>query len=587
MAARDSKEYWADRAAKREKRASAKADVLAKKLKREYTRAAKEIRQKLDAFYGRYATERGLSYAETVKKLNSREAREWKKTLGEYVDEINAMPEGKAKDKLIAELDARSYASQQDRLSSLSGQIDMEVDRLFATSEEQMTLTMSDVLEDGYYSKAFDLQRRAGVLSPFARLSTKMVEDALTYPWSGADFSSRIWENKRALLFQARQSITQGLIQGKSVAAVSKDLADALGKSYTVAERLIRTETNHFHNEADKLAYTAAGVKEYEFMATLDDRTSEICGSLDGKHFPISEAKPGTNYPPMHPHCRSTTVEYDPEDAADWAASGEPMPRTMTYEEWKRQQEAQAEAKEVATAGNEQAESDIIKKIADKLEIPQNAVKLEGLPEDARKSIFASVAQSIDKYPQLKEHIKSVSHMEGMSATASSKSLTGQLFLSDKYKDMEQLEKAYAYGVKLKFYPQGTSASSILTHEIGHQLDGLLTIKGIYGGEVGQYGTIRTSLAVQKEVLSKLGLTDEKLRDIRKAYAAKGYTGKDLTHAVMFERKEFITNHISEYAATNEREFFAECYSEYMTSENPREAARIFGEILERLVDAL
>lgn len=339
MAARDSKEYWADRAAKREKRASTKADVLAKKLKREYTRAAKEIRQKLDAFYGRYATERGLSYAETIKKLNSREAREWKKTLGEYVDEINAMPEGKAKDKLIAELDARSYASQQDRLSSLSGQIDMEVDRLFATSEEQMTLTMSDVLEDGYYSKGFDLQQRAGVLSPFARLSTKMVEDALTYPWSGTDFSSRIWENKRALLFQARQSITQGLIQGKSVAAMSKDLADALGKSYTVAERLIRTETNHFHNEADKLAYTAAGVKEYEFMASLSERTCPVCGGLDGRHFPLSEAKAGVNYPPVHPHCRCTTVEYDPEDAEDWATSGQPMPKTMTYQEWLDSQE--------------------------------------------------------------------------------------------------------------------------------------------------------------------------------------------------------------------------------------------------------
>ena len=123
---------------------------------------------------------------------------------------------------------------------------------------------------------------------------------------------------------------------------MSKSLADAMGKSYHQAETLIRTETNHFHAEADTRAYDAAGVEEYEFVATLDSRTSEICAGLDGKHFPIKEAKTGVNYPPMHPRCRSTTVEYDPEDAADWAASGQPMPDNMTYEEWTEEQDESA-----------------------------------------------------------------------------------------------------------------------------------------------------------------------------------------------------------------------------------------------------
>lgn len=337
--AKKSKAYWVKRAEALENRANAKGEALAKKLKREYERAAKEIRSKIDVFYGRYATEQGISYADAVKRLNSKEAREWKKTLGEYVDEINAMPKGKAKDKLIAELDARSYASQQDRLSSLNAQIEMELDRLFATGEQQMTATMTDVFEDGYYRKVFDLQQRAGVISPFTKLSTDMIEDVLTYPWSGSDFSTRLWNNKRALLFNARETITQGLIQGQSVARMSKSLADAMGKSYHQAETLIRTETNNFHAQADVRAYEAAGVEEYEFVATLDSRTSEICASLDGKHFPIKEAKTGVNYPPMHPRCRSTTVEYDPEDAADWAASGQPMPKNMTYGEWAKELE--------------------------------------------------------------------------------------------------------------------------------------------------------------------------------------------------------------------------------------------------------
>lgn len=60
--------------------------------------------------------------------------------------------------------------------------------------------------------------------------------------------------------------------------------------------------------------YIKAGYKEYEFMATLDERTCPICSALDGKRFPISAARVGVNYPPLHEGCRCTTIAYDPED---------------------------------------------------------------------------------------------------------------------------------------------------------------------------------------------------------------------------------------------------------------------------------
>lgn len=331
----ESNEYWRNRALKLEARANEKSEALQKKLKREYTKAAKEIRQKVDSFYLRYANEQGLSYSEAVKALSSKEAREWRKTIGEYVDEIKALPDGALKSRLIAELDMRSYASQQDRLSELASQIDIEIDRLFIGAEQQMSATMTDILEDGYYRKSFDLQQRTGVLTQIPRLSPEFVENTLTYPWSGADFSTRLWNNKRALLFSMRQTLTQGAIQGQSIAKMSKNLADTMGKSYIVAERLIRTEANHFHSEADRGAYEAAGVEQYEFMATLDNRVSEVCAGLDGKIFDVKDAQTGVNYPPMHPWCRSTTVEHDPEAAAD----GEPMPDDMSFEDWEEWQD--------------------------------------------------------------------------------------------------------------------------------------------------------------------------------------------------------------------------------------------------------
>ncbi len=153
-------------------------------------------------------------------------------------------------------------------------------------------------------------------------------------------FSDRLWQSKQALIFNTREIITQGLIQGKSVGVMASALSSRMGQSYKNAERLIRTETAHIHAEADRKAYKEAGVAEYEYMAAVNERTCDTCGGLDGRRFKVSDAEPGVNYPPIHPNCRCTTVEYDPEEALDWLNSGEPMPKRTTYQEWYSRQTA-------------------------------------------------------------------------------------------------------------------------------------------------------------------------------------------------------------------------------------------------------
>ena len=298
-----SSDYWAKRAAELEERAAGQGGAVTRRALRHYRRAAREIREKVEAFYGRYAVEQSVSYEEAVKILRGTDAKVWAKTLGEYVDEINALPDGTLKNQLRAELDARAYSSRITRLDALRAQVDMEVDRLMMKLESEMQEGFGDLYTDSYYRKMFDIQRHAGRMFDFAHLNRELVESALTYPWSGADFSSRLWENKRALLFHLREIMAQGIIQGKGVSVLSKELSDKMGQSFKVAERLIRTEANHFHNAADVAAYEAAGVRQYEFMATLDNRTSAVCAGLDGKIFNIKDAQAGVNYPPMHPHC--------------------------------------------------------------------------------------------------------------------------------------------------------------------------------------------------------------------------------------------------------------------------------------------
>jgi len=91
------------------------------------------------------------------------------------------------------------------------------------------------------------------------------------------------------------------------------------------------------------MGYKQNKTQQYQFIATLDLRTSDICRGLDNKIFDVKDAKAGVNYPPMHPHCRSTTAPYVPDDILDEAdtrtargADGKTykVPADMSYQDW-------------------------------------------------------------------------------------------------------------------------------------------------------------------------------------------------------------------------------------------------------------
>ena len=225
-------------------------------------------------------------------------------------------------------------------------------------------------------------------------------------------------------------------------------------------------------------------------------------------------------------------------------------------------------------------------KLSRVLGVDKTKIDFGEIDEKSKKSVYNGVKKVFESFPQLKGHTKSIVYDSTLKAIASSDSIGGKLKLSSRFCDYDKLAKDYTHQTKLEWNPKGTTVDSIIVHELGHQLDGLLTIKGVFGGEIGQYGVTRTSAAVKREVLQRIGYFDY-IRAERADWMRMGYRGRELNDALEFSKKEFITKHISEYACKNEREFFAECFSEYMTSKNPRKAARIFGEILEEIMEGL
>ena len=153
--------------------------------------------------------------------------------------------------------------------------------------------------------KKFDKEASIDLDVSFNVINEDLIREVIKTNWSGLSFSERIWEHRRKLALTVKEELTKGLIRGDSLQDISRVMADKLNNSYQNAMRLVRTESCFVMNEATINNYKENEIKEYQFMAFLDKKTSPQCRKLDGERLYIDEARAGLNLPPLHPNCRS------------------------------------------------------------------------------------------------------------------------------------------------------------------------------------------------------------------------------------------------------------------------------------------
>lgn len=124
----------------------------------------------------------------------------------------------------------------------------------------------------------------------------------------GLNASQRIAKNMAKLQETLERGLQDCVARGVGKDELVKTLMKRFDVSYSDANRVARTELTYVQNQATKDSFVKAGVKEYEYLAEIDDRTSEECEELDGQRFPIESAIVGVNYPPRHPNCRCTVL---------------------------------------------------------------------------------------------------------------------------------------------------------------------------------------------------------------------------------------------------------------------------------------
>ena len=226
-----------------------------------------------------------------IKKIEKKLLKLFKATRKEVLNELKI---------IYADIESTEYAKYQ--IDSLLASINKAIDNLYNQNEKEII----DGLKDIYIE--MDKQASIDLEASFNTINDRLIEEAIKTNWSGLSFSERIWEHRRKLALTLKEELSKGLIRGDSLQDISRIMADKLNNSYSNAMRLVRTESCWVMNESTVKNYKDNGIKEYEFMAFLDSKTSKVCRKLDGKKFSIEEYQAGVNLPPLHPNCRSCIV---------------------------------------------------------------------------------------------------------------------------------------------------------------------------------------------------------------------------------------------------------------------------------------
>lgn len=238
---------------------------------------------------------------------------------------------------------AGAYRYRITRIEELNKDINRRCRELYKTENRHVTSALRNVAEDSYYREIFSIQKGTGLWFSFSKFPRQDVDRILRSNWSGGNYSQRIWKDVSGMTARLKSELLVSMLSGRSGEKTARIFQEQFGVNAFCARRIVRTESAYVANAAQKSAYSEAGIDRYRFVATLDLRTCECCAALDGKVFDLAKAKPGTNYPPMHPFCRSTTIaDFGDEELAglerrakDKDGNAVKVPAGMTYDQWK------------------------------------------------------------------------------------------------------------------------------------------------------------------------------------------------------------------------------------------------------------
>ena len=280
---------------------------LIEKLTQFYREESHKLGKEIAEYFARYGKDNVIEYRSLLTRLSSAD----RKLLYERFDAfIEKYPQYKHL------TDVRKSIYKLTRLEGLNESIKLQQLEIGAKEVDRLHDYLVDLYGDTYYEMADSMGFGRTMLS-FDKESAELL---INKKWTQQkDYSDRIWENKSKLISYLTNDFKTSIIRGDSFNRVVKQMSERfVNRSRADIKRIVRTEGTRINNEAMMKTFDDSKLyDEYEYVAVIDRKTSDVCKDLDGEIFKLKDREVGINFPPMHVNCRSSFSVVIPDDYVD------------------------------------------------------------------------------------------------------------------------------------------------------------------------------------------------------------------------------------------------------------------------------
>jgi len=139
-----------------------------------------------------------------------------------------------------------NYRARITRLEAMQHQLYGRAKEVAAKETGIATQAFGTILQGSYGATLRDYGAAA-----FAQLDDRTVDLILRTPFQGSSYSQRIWGNTDALAEKVSGLLGRGAATGESLSKLTREVREAFDVSKGQAERLMRTESNHFRRNSE------------------------------------------------------------------------------------------------------------------------------------------------------------------------------------------------------------------------------------------------------------------------------------------------------------------------------------------------
>lgn len=617
-------EYWQQRFGQLENASHQEAMTVYSRIEESFYQAQKEIENKINSWYVRFANNNEITINEAKKLLNSNELKEFKWDVQEY---IKYGHENELNELWMKELENASTKYHISRLEALKIQTQQTMEKLFGNELDEVDNLTKNSYINNYFHTMFEYQKGFNVGFNVTNIDQNKLSKIVNKPWAvdEKNFSERIWGNKTKLINELHNELTKMCLTGKSPDESIKYLSKKFNTSKAQAGNLIMTENAYFSQLAQKDCFNALDVEKYEIVATLDSHTSEICKEQDGKIYDMKDYQPGITAPPFHNYCRSTTVPHFDDDfdlKGERAARDEDgktyyVSDKMKYDDWykkyvQNQSNLQNEVKNAKIKTHSEKIQELQNILMDmnearrihwdlsltsKEEMLNSSFKdlaysidLEGIDEKVIDTIIENYKQLGDEYYTTLNHI-GIFDDEYLLAKPNSggyeftgvKTLTGEIHFNqtmlDDFDDyVETMKNCSEFGHISKSINPENYKYYVPTHEFAHSIfNSGMVGKNLIGMDENIYKNFGKELEKMfEQYKTRINEIDSQLKALNSKFVlnTENFTSEDSAKlkALKKEQQEIF---VSNYAIRDnlKDEFMAECFAEAKLSSNPSKTA--------------